>query len=157
MSRCVHQWRHIKDIKRGGAGHTAVAVDDLGDGAIAIECPACPHPERNLPPDWESAPKDKAYVSLLIFRALPTITVHCRWLYSLIIAMDANFRLKLKARDIKDPELGSGLAYFANAEKFEEHLKRHIDENEVSVSNSIAGMVFLRPIRLRPVGWSSML
>ena len=61
MSRCVWQWRHIKDIKRGGAGHTSVAVEDLGDGALAIKCPACPHPGRNLPPDWEKATKDRAY------------------------------------------------------------------------------------------------
>ena len=63
------------------------------------------------------------------------MTVHRRWLYSLFLAIDANFRLKLKARDIKDPELGSGLAYFANTEKFEEHLRRYIDENEVRVSS----------------------
>ena len=72
--------------------------------------------------------------------------------------MDANFRLKLKARDIKDPELGSGLAYFANADKFEEHLKCHIDENEVSVSNLFSYQTkFLRPMRSRPAGQSSML
>lgn len=52
----------MKDIKRGAAGHTSVAVEDLGDGALAIECPACPHPGRNLPPGWENETKDKAYV-----------------------------------------------------------------------------------------------
>lgn len=60
MSRCVRQWRHLKDIKRGAAGHALAAVDDLGDGALAIECPACPHPGLNLPPDWKNAPKDRA-------------------------------------------------------------------------------------------------
>ncbi|KAF9777681.1 hypothetical protein BJ322DRAFT_1114817 [Thelephora terrestris] len=60
MSRCVRQWRHLKDIKRGAAGHSIVAVDDLGDGALAVECPACPHPGRNLPPGWENESKDKS-------------------------------------------------------------------------------------------------
>ena len=56
-----------------------------------------------------------------------------RWLYSLFIAIDANFRLRLKTRGISDPELGSGLAYFVNAGKFEAHLKNHINEGDVSI------------------------
>ncbi|KAF9642006.1 hypothetical protein BDM02DRAFT_3065727, partial [Thelephora ganbajun] len=110
MSRCARQWRHIKDVKRGGAGHTSAVVDDLGNGALAVECLACPHPGWNLPPEWEHASRDKA------------------WLYSLFIAIDVNFRLKLKTRGIKDPELGSGLAYFVNAAKFEAHLKKFIPQ-----------------------------
>jgi hypothetical protein len=57
-----------------------------------------------------------------------------RWLYCLFLAIDANFRLKLKARGIKDPELGSGLAYFVDTVKFQQHLKQHVDEQEVSTS-----------------------
>ena len=64
------------------------------------------------------------------------MTIHYRWLYSLFIAIDANFRLKLKSRGIKDPELGSGLAYFVNTQKFEAHLKTHVDEGVVSSSNT---------------------
>jgi len=133
MSRCVRQWRYLKDLKRGGASHTSKGVDGLDEGALAIECPACPHPERNLPPDWENAPKEKAYVLLSFPYARSSITIHCRWLYSLFIAMDANFKLKQKSRDIKDPEFGSGLAYFVNIEKFKEHLKHNVCENEVRV------------------------
>ncbi|KAF9784125.1 hypothetical protein BJ322DRAFT_1109984 [Thelephora terrestris] len=113
ISRCARQWRHLKDIKRGAAGHTSTTVDDLGDGALAIECPACPHPGQNLPPGWENATEDKV------------------WLYSLFIAIDANFRLKLKSRGIKDPELGSGLAYFVNASKFDEHLGDRVNEDTI--------------------------
>jgi hypothetical protein len=64
MSRCVRQWRHLKDIKRGAAGHTTAPVDDLEGGAFAMECPACPHPGRNLPVEWEKESGDKAYVPL---------------------------------------------------------------------------------------------
>ena len=60
MSRCVRQWRHLKDIKRGGAGHTTIAVDELSDGALAIECPACPHPGRNLPAGWDTIISERA-------------------------------------------------------------------------------------------------
>ena len=137
MSRCVRQWRHLKDMKRGGAGHTSTAVDDLGDGALAIECPACPHPGRNLPPEWENESRDKAYILFYILTPQRSMTIHHRWLYSLFIAIDANFRLKLKTRGINDPELGSGLAYFVNAPKFEAHLKSHVEEEEVSLSNLV--------------------
>ena len=67
-----------------------------------------------------------------------SLTLHRRWLYSLFVAIDANFRLKLKTRGIKDPELGSGLAYFVNAAKFRAHLKSQVDEEEVSISNSFS-------------------
>jgi len=56
----------------------------------------------------------------------------CRWLYSLFLAIDANFRLKLKTRAIKDPELGSGLAYFVDTIKFQKHLKDSVPTDEVS-------------------------
>ena len=57
-----------------------------------------------------------------------------RWLYSLFITIDTNFRLKLKTCGIMDPEFGSGLAYFVNAGKFAAHLKNHTDEGDVSIS-----------------------
>ena len=71
MSRCVRQWRHLKDIKRGAAGHATVPVDDLGDGALAMECPACPHPGRNLPLEWENESGDRAYVSFSLYTVTP--------------------------------------------------------------------------------------
>ena len=63
------------------------------------------------------------------------MTTHHRWLYSLFIAIDANFRLKLKTRGIKDPELGSGLAYFVSAPKFEAHLMSRVNEEAVCISH----------------------
>ena len=63
MSRCVRQWRHLKDIKRGGAGHTLDQISELSDGSLAIECPACPHPGRNLPAGWDTEVGAHAYVT----------------------------------------------------------------------------------------------
>ena len=28
------------------------------DGTFAVECPACPHPGRNLPEGWDKAPQE---------------------------------------------------------------------------------------------------
>jgi hypothetical protein len=78
-----------------------------------------------------------------------------RWIYCLFLAIDANFRLRLKARGIKDPELGSGLAYFVDTTKFQEHLKNRTHEGEVSLtaSSALDGVDELN--RSRPVGLSS--
>lgn len=47
--------------------------------------------------------------------------------------LDANFRLKSKERGIKsDPALGSGLAYYVEEEKYQEHLKTCSDQTEAS-------------------------
>ena len=154
MSRCVRQWRHLKDIKRGMAGHTSVNVGGLGDGALAIECPACPHPGRNLPQGWESAAEDKAYALLSCFFCTVNSDDPSRWLYSLFLAMDANFRLKLKSRGIRDPELGSGLAYFVNNAKFEAHLKNSVGGDNASISSFYCPTKSSHADRSRPVARS---
>jgi hypothetical protein len=65
ISRCVRQWRHLKQLKRGGGGHITTGLASLPDGALALECPACPHPGRNLPQGWDKASEDTKYVGLL--------------------------------------------------------------------------------------------
>lgn len=72
-----------------------------------------------------------------IFIPASSISIRSRWLYSLFVAIDANFRLKLKSRGINDPELGSGLAYFVNNVKFDAHLGSRVDEGNVGVSNTL--------------------
>jgi hypothetical protein len=156
MSRCVRQWRHLKDLKRGAAGNTTTTIDKLGDGALAIECPACPHPGRNLPGGWENEPGERAYVVKILRDHVLTGIVH-RWLYCLFLAIDANFRLKLKARGIKDPELGSGLAYFVDTAKFQRHLKDHTHEDEVSrFTPPLKTTLTTNCNRLRPAELNSM-
>jgi hypothetical protein len=54
-----------------------------------------------------------------------------RFLYILYIAVDANFKLKGKARGLKDVELMPGWAYFVREEEFQAHIANHVDEPEV--------------------------
>lgn len=56
-----------------------------------------------------------------------------RWLYSYFLAVDANFRLKLKSRGIKDPEINSGWSYFIAPEEYDKHISRKTAETEVSL------------------------
>jgi hypothetical protein len=102
----------------------------MPDGVFALECPACPHPGRNLPNNWEDA-SDGKKCAFLYVRNYCWIKSLFRWLYSLFLALDANFRLKLKDRKINDPELGSGWAYFVQNQHYIEHVSQATDETEV--------------------------
>lgn len=48
------------------------------------------------------------------------------------LAIDANFRLKLKERGVTDPELGPGWAYFVNDKKYKAEIIKHPQPIEVS-------------------------
>jgi Kyakuja-Dileera-Zisupton transposase len=52
----------------------------------------------------------------------------------LILAMDANFRLKnrMRVNDRTDPELGPGWAYFVGNKAYKKHLKNYVSEEDVS-------------------------
>ena len=103
MSRCVRQWRHLKDIKRGGAGHALSPVDELDDGSLAIECPACPHPGRNLPIGWDTEVGTRAYVITATSLINPNIS--CMQVDLLPIFGD-RCELPAEAQDARDK--GSG-------------------------------------------------
>lgn len=45
-------------LKRAGRGHDPTGVDATAAGELVVECPACPHPDRNLPTDWKDSPPD---------------------------------------------------------------------------------------------------
>lgn len=52
-----------------------------------------------------------------------------RWLYRLILGIDANFRLKRKnvSSERRDPSLNNGCAYFVEETKYKEHLAKYSD------------------------------
>jgi len=55
MHRVFRLWRNIMSLKRAGRGHDPSGIDGTLPGALTVECPACPHPGRNLPAGWETA------------------------------------------------------------------------------------------------------
>jgi hypothetical protein len=60
-----------------------------------------------------------------------TLISFYRWLYSLFLAVDVNFRLKLKDHKINDPEIGSRWAYFVENNRYIEHVSKSTDDVEV--------------------------
>ncbi|KAJ6548492.1 hypothetical protein B0H19DRAFT_952706, partial [Mycena capillaripes] len=104
--RMTKQWHHIQMLKRAARGHDPKGISNTKAGECALLCPACPHPGKNLPSDWASAPPE------------------LQFLYALFVAIDANFRLKRKdvSTEGKDPGLNKGWAFFCEVEAYMKHV-----------------------------------
>ncbi|KAA1479653.1 hypothetical protein DENSPDRAFT_789438, partial [Dentipellis sp. KUC8613] len=118
FTRATRCYRHLKMTKRGGRGHDPAGIENTEEGSLAVECPACPHPGRNIPDDWESVPAGK------------------KFLYALLLAIDANFKLKLKSHNYADLELAPGWSYFVPEERYQQHLASNEDEEEMKTCDS---------------------
>lgn len=61
-----------------------------------------------------------------------------RWLYSLNLTIDANFRLKNKARGIdNDPPLGDGWGHWVPNDPYQKYIKDNGHQKEVSLAVSL--------------------
>ncbi|TCD59870.1 hypothetical protein EIP91_011272 [Steccherinum ochraceum] len=112
MSLAVRFWRHLHALKRAGRGHDPAGVAATTPGSLAIECPACPQPGRNLPNGWENSPADTL------------------WMYFLFLMVDANFRLRCKERGLDDVELGSGWSLFVEENAYLQHVADFADQRQ---------------------------
>jgi len=128
----MRMWRHLKMLKQAGRGQDPLGAEGTKEGELAVECPACPHPGRNLPEGWENAPPEIRYVDPpLLYKLHGCLNLYARWLYTLFIAIDANFRAGLKDRGLFDIELAPGWAYLVEELKYQHHIKNHLDAKEV--------------------------
>ncbi|RPD56280.1 hypothetical protein L226DRAFT_469306, partial [Lentinus tigrinus ALCF2SS1-7] len=108
----MRQWRYLKMLKRAGRGNVPSGATAVPEGSCVVECPACPHPGKNLPSDWKTAPEQSLR--------------HRKWLYEQYLAIDGNFRLKRKrvsSWDL-DPSLNCGCAYFVERGAYQVHLDK---------------------------------
>ncbi|KAJ2921444.1 hypothetical protein H1R20_g15648, partial [Candolleomyces eurysporus] len=131
MLRMAHEWRHLRLLKRSGRGHDpSRSAQNAHEGECALLCPACPHPDINMPVGWEDDPDEK----------------------HLNLAMDACFRLKRKdtSSDKADPGLSHGFAYFVEEKKFKEYLVQHSDEGYAATG--VATVECARHNMKRPLG-----
>ncbi|KAI0055075.1 hypothetical protein BV25DRAFT_1816134 [Artomyces pyxidatus] len=116
--RSMRCFRHLRMAKRAGRGHDPLGILGTKSGELVVVCPACPDPETNLPEGWQDDPER-------------------RWKYALILAVDANFKLKLKKRkNAKDVQLCDGWAYFVADREYKAHLAVHTDEAELKTCTS---------------------
>jgi hypothetical protein len=56
----VHEWRHLRLLKRTGRGHDPSGVQGTKPGECVVLCLACPLPGINLPDGWDC--DDEQYV-----------------------------------------------------------------------------------------------
>ena len=48
LSLVLRIWVHLRQLRRGGGTHFSGGFKSLGPGLLSIDCPACPHPGKNL-------------------------------------------------------------------------------------------------------------
>ncbi|KAJ7454342.1 hypothetical protein B0H11DRAFT_2244997 [Mycena galericulata] len=125
FQRMARQWAFLKRLQRAGRGHDPTGVDATKLGECAVNCWVCPHDGRNLPPDWRNV--DPKY----------------RFLYMLLLAIDANFRLKnrMRVNEIDDPSLGPGWGYWVEPERYKRHLQKYVHEKDMSTCIAFAALL----------------
>ncbi|KAJ7169399.1 hypothetical protein B0H12DRAFT_1246922 [Mycena haematopus] len=115
--RMSRQWAFLKRAKRAGLAHNPAGLESTGLREAAVRCWACPHDGRNLPADWRD------------------VDPQFRFLYMLLVAVDANFKLKnrMRGNEHPDPSLGPGWGYFVEPKKYRKHIKNYVPEKDVSI------------------------
>ncbi|KAJ7884187.1 hypothetical protein B0H14DRAFT_3082403 [Mycena olivaceomarginata] len=127
FTRICRAYRHVMMLKRMGRGHDPGGAKATKSGALAVLCPACPRPGINLPEDWEEVSKEDRCVYLFIL---------C------FFALDACFRMKhgLVSSELKDPGLGTGMAYMLENVPYREYLLTVTDQKEMSTCSGLAAL-----------------
>ncbi|KAF7969167.1 hypothetical protein HWV62_28172 [Athelia sp. TMB] len=125
MGRMFRQYAFIKRLKRSGRAHDPAGIGATALGGCAVLCWACPQEGINIPSNWEEV--DAKY----------------KFLYMLILAMDANFRLvnRLIGNERPDPELGPGWGYVVAPAPYKEHLKSYVSEKDISTCIAFAALL----------------
>ncbi|KAJ7711359.1 hypothetical protein B0H16DRAFT_1667783 [Mycena metata] len=134
----VRQYRMTQMMKRRGRGHAVSGVLGTAQGELALQCRACPQPERNLPDGWDH----------INWSEMPE---DLRYKYFLFLAQDCNFRLINRAVSTaaNDPIIGDGLGYFVNHAKYTEFLRAHVSEEEISSCSGFQAMFLANRKRVK--------
>ncbi|KAJ7719391.1 hypothetical protein B0H16DRAFT_1739421 [Mycena metata] len=121
----ARQYAFLGRLRRTGQSHNAGGVDATENGACALLCWACSHDKINLPEGWRN------------------VAPEFKFLYMLILAIDANFRLKNRMRknEHDDPSFGSGWGYFVEEGPYKKHLRGYVAEKDVSTCIAFAALL----------------
>jgi len=114
---------HLRQLRQGGCAHISGRLSKLPEGGLAVECPVCPHPGRNMELSKETLLTRPPYVpDLFTFLFNMIKPFQFRMFEMMHLSMDGNFKLKQKDRNFTDPPLANGYAYMVLDEKLMEHL-----------------------------------
>ncbi|KAJ7834169.1 hypothetical protein B0H13DRAFT_1653377 [Mycena leptocephala] len=122
--RMARQYAFLQRAKEAGRGYDPEGLGATKQGECAVVCWSCPFEGRNLPTNWRDVDPKYSYM------------------YRLILAMDANFKLKnrIRANECEDPSLGPGWGAFVEPTRYKEHLKKYIAENDTSTCIAFAAL-----------------
>ncbi|KAJ6518333.1 hypothetical protein C8R47DRAFT_1205389 [Mycena vitilis] len=125
FGRMSRQYAFLKRLLRAGRAHDPDGVWATENGECAVLCWTCPHDGKNLPEGWRD------------------VSPEFQFLYMLLLAMDANFRLKnrIRANEHEDLPLGSGWGYLVEEGPYKEHLKGYVAEKDVSTCIAFAALM----------------
>nr|KAG2139966.1 hypothetical protein BD769DRAFT_1626338 [Suillus cothurnatus] len=103
--RIMREWRNLHSLKHTGYGHDPAGVNTTQEGELALLCPACLHPGK-------------------IYLTVGKLQLNSAWMFSVFLAMNANFHLKCQAisSDTKDPGLSNGWGYFVNGKHYKAYI-----------------------------------
>ncbi|KAJ7149496.1 hypothetical protein C8R43DRAFT_887995 [Mycena crocata] len=120
FQRMARQWAFILRAKRSGLGNEPDGIVNPKSGRMSVICWACPYDGRNLPRNWRD------------------VEPRFRFLYMLLLAVDANFKLKNRIRpnEIDDLSLGPGWSYWVEPRRYRKHLKKYVAEKDVSAMST---------------------
>jgi hypothetical protein len=75
--------------------------------------------------------------SIRVPLSLITLIIHpYSFLYILYLAIDGNFKLKGKERNVKDVELMPGLSAYVTETDYKSHIANYVDQPEVHFTSS---------------------
>ncbi|KAJ6489350.1 hypothetical protein C8R47DRAFT_1071693 [Mycena vitilis] len=121
--RMSRQWAFLQRRRRAGRAYDPEGLAATKPGELTVACWPCPHDGRNLPANWR------------------LVESQYRYLYRLILALDANFKLKNRIRknEHPDPSLGPGWGAFVEPKRYKKHLRKgHIWLKPTQISTCIA-------------------
>ncbi|KAJ7039475.1 hypothetical protein C8F04DRAFT_1254756 [Mycena alexandri] len=123
--RMSRQYTFLQSCKRQGRSHDPAGLAATQRGELTPKCWPCPQVDWNLPNGWRDV--DSAY----------------RFLYMLIVAVDANFKLRncLRKNEINDPSLGPGWGAFVEPTDYKAHLKNYVAEKDISTCIAFAALL----------------
>ncbi|KAJ7430104.1 hypothetical protein B0H11DRAFT_2264340 [Mycena galericulata] len=119
--RMSRQYAFLMHTRRAGRGHDPAGLAATKAGECMVTCWACPYNGRNLPRDWcDVDPK-----------------------FRLILAIDANFKLKnrIRTNEHHDPSLGPGWGAFVEPKRYRQHLRKYVGEKDISTCIAFAALM----------------
>ncbi|KAF7313215.1 CxC2 domain-containing protein [Mycena kentingensis (nom. inval.)] len=132
FGRMARQYASLKRVKRAGLAHRPQGwnaaegeASKVEAGACAVRCWACPCANFNLPRGWDTCkPEDE-------------------FLYALLLALDANFRLKnrIRANERHDRATCPGWGCFVDDGPYKEHLQDYVAEEDISTCIAFAALM----------------